>query len=127
MPVDNSWSTEQDRHQAQGRQQMADNTSQLVSQHLYIDRIMDNIVETHKVADDVLIELPQQTETIRRQTDQVSRIGDNVQHARSIVGRMSNRQIIQSVLLVAIIGIVSFIILVLFLLVIRSNFSRTNE
>ncbi len=127
MDSDNSWSTEQGRQQTHERQQMADNTSQLVSQQLYIDRIIDNIVETHKVADDVLIELPRQTETIARQTNQVSRIGDNVQHARTIVGRMSNRQIIQSILLLVIIGIASFIILVLFLLVIRSNFSRTNE
>ncbi len=106
---------------------MAENTTHLIAQQKHIERMLSVIDETNAIANETMIELPRQGESIRRQINQTIQIGDTVQHARTIVGRMTRRRIIESVALVGVILVLLFIACLVLFFVARSYYLQWNN
>jgi len=102
----------------EGRQIMMNNTNILSQSD---DTIMNMRKITAEMEDDAsrtAEEISVQTNRIGNQIDRTETIGDKVQTARGIIGRMSRRQIITSIILIVvililllIIGIILFVVL----------------
>lgn len=110
---DGKWTSEQ------GRQKLKDNTDMLSGQQKYIDQMQSVIIETEDIANNAGSNLSGQGERIRGQIDKVSGIGDHVQGARTIIGRMTRQQVIQSIVLVVIILVLIIVIGIIIFFVIR--------
>jgi len=102
-----------------GRQKMRENTDNLLGQQRYIDQMQSVIVETDGIANQATTDLSIQGERIKGQTSKVSGIGDAVQGARTIIGRMTRQQVIQSIALVVIILVLFAVIGIIIFFVVR--------
>ena len=92
------------------REMMQENTQKLLNQDERIHQIQLAVEETDKIADNAMLVLGSQGETIKSQIARTQKIGDAVQGARTILGRMSRTQVIQSV---SIIGIILFLLMII--------------
>lgn len=103
----------------QGRQKMRENTDQLSGQQKYIDTMLTTVEETNNMADGTMVDLSGQGERIKSQIGRTTGIGDAVQGARTIIGRMTRQQVIQSIVLVVIILVLIAVIGLILFFVIR--------
>jgi hypothetical protein len=87
-------------------------TDQLAQQQVRIDDVEHALPQTTKIANHSTRFLEVQGETIERQTQRITQIGDRVQQSRSLLSRMNRQEWIGSICLVGVFICLALVIMV---------------
>lgn len=90
--------------------QLTENTTALGKQQEYINRMQLFLEDIDNIANDSIGELVRQHDQIETQKEKIVEIGDKVQGARTIISRMTQKQVVQSIVLCLFIFLLMFAI-----------------